>query len=129
MTIGASQGLLQQPDAARQGAALPAPFGKQGGQRGGIGVPAEDIEIASGPVEPNGDGAHQRQVLAQLPQLIPQPRGQQGMSRALACVAKGQVVEAAPVGACGARRWKNCGRGRSRFIWQKSTISRQGSPW
>ncbi|MNT58186.1 hypothetical protein D3C72_1956080 [compost metagenome] len=74
VTIGASQGLLQQPDAARQGAALPAPFGKQGGQRGGIPMPAEDIEIAAGPVEPYGQGAHQRHVLAPLPQFIPQPR-------------------------------------------------------
>ncbi len=129
--LAIDQGLLQQPDVAAKGAALPLTLGKQVGKGGGIAVLAEDVEIAAWPVEPDGQGAHQRHIQTQALQLTPQGRVvQQGMGRALARIALGQIVEAAPVRAGGqARRWKNCGRGRSQFISQKAEISLQGSPW
>lgn len=59
---------------------------------------AEDVEIAAGPIEPDGDGAHQRQVLAQAFKRVPAACVEQGMGGALAGIALGQIVEAAPVG-------------------------------
>ena len=54
---------------------------------------AEDVEIAAGPVQPYGQGAHQRHVQTLALQLTPQGRaGEQGVSGALALVAVGAEV-------------------------------------
>ncbi len=127
--VRACQGLFQQPHLVPLVAGRPALLTQEGGEARGIRVLAEDVEIAAGPVEPDGDSAHQRQVLAQAPQRIPAACVEQGMGGALAGIALGQIVEAAPVGRGGLRRWKNCGRGRSYISAQKATITQQGSPW
>ncbi|MNH22429.1 hypothetical protein D3C79_822870 [compost metagenome] len=127
--VRACQGLLQQPHLVPLVAGRPALLTQEGGKARGIWVLAEDVEIAAGPVEPDGDCAHQRQVLAQTFKRVPASRREQGMGGALAGIALGQIVEAAPVGGGGLRRWKNCGRGRSYISAQKATITQQGSPW
>lgn len=91
---------------------------------------AENIEIAARPIEADGERAHQRQIATLHGQLIPHTGGEQGMGRALARVAVGQIVEAAPVRTgSGGGRWKNCGRGRSFVSAESAEISQQGSPW
>lgn len=129
VAIGAGDGLLGEPDVSALLRNLPALGGQRCGKRGRLRMLADDVEIAAGAVEPDGDRAHQRQVAALRCQRIPHPGREQGMGRALARVAVGQVVETAPVDGAGLRRWKNCGRGRSQFISQKAEITRQGSPW
>lgn len=118
--------LLGDPDLFALASHLPALCCQCRGKEGRGRMLAEDVEIAAGSIQPDGDCAHQGQIVAQGAKLIPQAAAQQGVGRALTFVALGQIVEAAPVGG---GRWKNCGRGRSGIRAWPAGITRQGSPW
>ncbi len=69
--VRACQGLLHQPHLVPLVAGRPALLAQEGGEARGLRVLAEHIEIAAGQVEPDGDCAHQGQVLAQALKCIP----------------------------------------------------------
>ncbi|MNG26212.1 hypothetical protein D3C84_1111730 [compost metagenome] len=65
------QGLLHQPHLVPLVAGRPALLAQEGCEARGLRVLAEHIEIAAGLVEPDGNRAHQGQVLAQALKCIP----------------------------------------------------------